>query len=248
MGRIRNTSKFKRYAAAKQGLRTKLLRTDCHPETSASTADCWSGSGSDESGLRTPTTESCSCFDGLGLGTSPTLERQHNVPPPDPSGWYTSRSNSEESPRASVLADLASSPVEIDTTAQQCNSPVSVMIELEFDPKLLLHEGSSDDTKSATLDDKDVVRKQSFNFIGVESNNGNPTKGIIQHYSKAASGERKKQKKLTWWDDELNIHKPFMLKTDVIPLDWDDDESSIWEDHLPSLILPQCTCFSGATW
>ncbi|KAL7463728.1 hypothetical protein ACHAXS_004083 [Conticribra weissflogii] len=51
--------------------------------------------------------------------------------------------------------------------------------------------------------------KQAFNFVRVEANQ---PKGII---SRHMSNSRKTEKKtLTWWDDEINANKPFLLRTD----------------------------------
>ena len=51
-------------------------------------------------------------------------------------------------------------------------------------------------------------RKQAFNFIRVETNRLN---GIMARDLRNCNGTKKN---LTWWDDEANSHKTFMLRTD----------------------------------
>jgi len=235
---MRRNNKFQRFVAAKQNRRVEVLKN--HSKVMVV-------------GVSSTTNHRSTCStssDELGVGMHPTtVEIQRRlVLPKDPSGCYASRCISEESPTHNLAEDDTSLSSKIRVSQRNLpQSPTSVM-GYDFD-LTLLHADSGNGTKLPALlsdEEEEVAQKEKlvFNFIRVESNS-NP-KGIIKHNDKKSQ----MKKKLTWWDDDCNMHKPSLLKTDGIPMnsdddDNDDDESTIWElDHEPPSIIPSCACYA----
>lgn len=83
-----------------------------------------------------------------------------------------------------------------ETREPRCNdSPTTIMADL-----------------STISDHTDIKRKQAYSFIRFERCS------LKSNFNKHVG--MKPKKRLTWWDDEENAHKPFLLRSDET---WDDD-------------------------
>ncbi|KAL3794780.1 hypothetical protein HJC23_012790 [Cyclotella cryptica] len=78
----------------------------------------------------------------------------------------------------------------------RCNdSPTTIMADL-----------------STISDQNELTRKEAYSFIRFER------RSLKSNFNRHVG--MKPKKRLTWWDDEENTHKPFLLRSDEI---WDDD-------------------------
>lgn len=87
--------------------------------------------------------------------------------------------------------------------------------------------GSNDSPTSIMEDISVIIEKRSdatsaFSFTILETNNSNLKSSMQQT-------PHKQKKNLTWWDEDANAHKPFLLKTDET-LHGEDDETVNTED------------------